>query len=183
MLSHGCNQQQGCTNRHLGQNLAHGNTETVQKNIQGSNLLSCLVSSDAWLYSYLPWIRKDPLHLLTEGQCTGKVLFNRSDCELGRKRNAGGKEWLWVWSQWKRKFRLIILCGCEKSLFNNNMSETNHCNFALRSHKHNATAARTAFTCTISLPGQKYLHSCLWLITLVISFKKRKHNCFYKTAL
>lgn len=120
MLSHGCNQQQGCTNRHLGQNLAHGNTETVQKNIQGSNLLSCLVSSDAWLYSYLPWIRKDPLHLLTEGQCTGKVLFNRSDCELGRKRNAGGKEWLWVWSQWKRKFRLIILCGCEKSLFNNN---------------------------------------------------------------
>lgn len=31
MLSHGCNLQQDCTNRHLGQNLAHGNTETVQK--------------------------------------------------------------------------------------------------------------------------------------------------------
>lgn len=37
MLSHGCNLQQGCTNRHLGQNLAHGNTETVQKTFKVAN--------------------------------------------------------------------------------------------------------------------------------------------------
>jgi len=41
-LSHGCNLQQGCTNRHLGQNLAHGNTETIQKTFKVATCIHIL---------------------------------------------------------------------------------------------------------------------------------------------
>lgn len=63
MLSHGCNLQQGCTNRYLGQNLAHGNTETVQKTFKVAICSHILKAVKCDYILIFLGSEKDPLHL------------------------------------------------------------------------------------------------------------------------
>lgn len=92
MLSHGCNLQQGCTNRHLGQNLAHGNTETVQKTFKVAICSHILKAVKCDYILIFLGSEKDPLHLYHKDNAHKECLCCERETELDRGRNVGGRE-------------------------------------------------------------------------------------------
>lgn len=127
-LSHGCHLLQGGTDRHFGQKLAYGNTETVRRTLK---VVICINTEEAVKSCYiLTFFGSEKILRVPLTKCNCRFAYELIRDWLGSRQTEEeiqeGREWSWLRSpsvKQHNQFRLI-LSASEKHQCNSNVSET-----------------------------------------------------------